>query len=366
MGKLENYLTVIVPTRNRSALCVSLIQYLRRCGVECAIIIADSSDTDHALRNEEFCRGRAADYRRYAPEIPFYDKALDVLNAVTSAFVVMLPDDDIPVPRALEQCVSVLRQNDDTAAAWGYVIDYAMHGEQFDIFRVRWSAPGINEHSPLERVYHLVRRYQPFFWAVFRTGALTRSISEARCTGRIVFQELTTTLTAALQGKIARLPIVYSLRGAEVCSYERAKVEPLFAFLEDPAVFFREYTDYRDNLVRFVQTQLEHAVKQLKNCTVEQFFDLVHGIGLAREIDPGVLNYTVQRALGAPHPPIPLQQHWSGWKEPCYEDIVHTSPIAGRRYVWRKEILKAEPPSTILISQDEIALVEQELNNYRM
>jgi glycosyltransferase domain-containing protein len=366
MGKLENYLTVIVPTRNRHALCASLIEYLRRCGVECAIIVADSSDTDQASRNEDFCRGRAADYRRYAPEVPFYDKVLDVLNGVTSAFVVMLPDDDIPVPRALRQCVTLLRQNDDIVAAWGYVVDYAMHGEQFDIFRVRWSAPGLNEQSPFERVYHLVRRYQPFFWAVFRTGALTRSISEARFASRIVFQELTTTLTAALQGKIARLPIVYSLRGAEVCSYERAKVEPLFAFLENAATFFREYTDYRDNLVRFVQTKLEDAEKQLKNCTVEQFFDLVHGIGLAREIDAGVLNYTVQRALGAPHPPIPLQQHWSGWKEPCSKDIVHTSPIAGRRYVWRKEILEAEPLSTILIGLDEIALVEQEVNNYRM
>jgi glycosyltransferase domain-containing protein len=333
--------------------------------VNCTIIVADSSDTEQALRNEGFCRVSSADYHRYEAEIPFYDKLLDVLNRVKSPFAVMLPDDDIPFPHALEQCVTLLRQNDGVVAAWGYVIDYALHGQQFDMFRVRWAAPSVNEQLPFERVYHLVRRYQPFFWSVFRTGVLTRSISEARRAGRIVFQELTMTLTAALQGKIARLPIIYSLRGPEASSYDRARVQPLFAFLEDASTFFREYTDYRNSLVRFVRSHLgAHAEEQLKQCTIAQFFDLVHGIGLVREIDPGVLNYTVQRALGAPHPLLPVQQHWSGWQEPGSGDAVHTSPIAGRRYVWRKEILKAEPVLEILITQEEIELVERQVDNY--
>lgn len=365
MSDLQNALTIVIPTRNRSELCGSLVRFLRKCGLSCPILVTDSSDPDHARKNQEACHATASDYHHYGPDVAFYDKLIDSLNRVKSPFVVLLPDDDIPLPHALEECATFLSGHDDYAAAWGYVADYALHEGQLDIFRVHWFTPSIDDATAFERVYHLVRRYQPFFWAVFRAEALAQSLNEARDAGRVVFQELTMTLTAAMQGKIARLPVIYSLRGAEPSSYDRAKVEPLFGFIDDAASFIGEYAGYRDRMASFARRHLgDGAESQLCNCTIEQFLDLVHGIGLARELDPGPLNYTVQRALGAPLPQIPVQQDWPGWRDPSGGDAVHASAIAGRRYIWRQDVLEAEPRSEIMISHDEIARVERQIENY--
>jgi glycosyltransferase domain-containing protein len=358
-------LTVLIPTRNRPELCGALTLFLRKNGLNSAIILADSSDREQSEKNRQSCSRDDVEYRHYSLDVSFYEKLIDSLERVQSPFVVMFPDDDILLPHALEQCLAFLQEHDDHAVAWGYVLDYAVHANQFDIFRVRWSTPSIDEPSPFERIYHLVRRYQPFFWAVFRTEALIRSMVQARDARRVVFQELTMTLTAALQGKIARLPVVFSLRGTEPSSYDRAKVEPLFAFLDNAESFFRDYFHYRERLAAFARQHLgATAEDQLHDCSIAQFLDLVHGIGLVREIDPGPLNYIAQKALGAKHRPIPLAQAWAGWQEPSAKDAVHGSSVAGRRYIWRESVLAAEPRDENRISANEIAVVEKQVERY--
>src|SRR6266540_2683100 len=101
-------LTVIIPTRNRSGLCTSLIHLLRRCGLDCTIVVADSSDAADAERNNEACRRVSAKQWSYAPDIPFYDKLVDALVRITTPLVVMLPDDDIALPHSLERCAAFL------------------------------------------------------------------------------------------------------------------------------------------------------------------------------------------------------------------------------------------------------------------
>jgi len=314
------------------------------------------------------CRAADVVCYHYGPETSIFDKLTDVFARIHSPFAVLLPDDDIALPHALQRCLAFLQEHEDYAAAWGYVLEYAEHAAGYDIFRVRWFTPSIDEQTPFERVYHLVRRYQPFFWAVFRTKVLVESLKEARFVRRTVFQETTVMLSAAMQGKIARLPFVYSMRGTEATSYDRSRIEPLFAFIDDPSEFFGEYAHYRNRLASLARRYLgEDACKQLHDCTVEKFFDLVHGIALVREIDPGALNYAVQRALGAPYPPLPQCPSWPGWKEPSEGDIVHDSAVvAGRRYVWRKDVLEAEPRDEITITSDEIAQVERQIDSYEL
>ena len=97
----------------------------------------------------------------------------------------------------------------------------------------------------------------------------------AREPRRIVFRELMMTMTAALQGKIARLPVVYSLRVPEPSAYDRAQVEPLFAFLEDATTFFSDYSDYRARLIAFARRQPgADPAEKLHDCTIEHFMDL--------------------------------------------------------------------------------------------
>jgi hypothetical protein len=176
---------------------------------------------------------------------------------------------------------------------------------------------------------------------------------------------MTCLLTAAVQGKIAWLPAIYSLRGQELSALNRAQVQPLFGFLDDAASLFQDYAEYRKGLASFVRANVStDTIDQLRDCTLEQFLDLVHGIGLVRELDPGPLNYMVQRALGAPNPPIPFQSAWPGWVELGKADVVHQSAVAGRGYVWREQVCKAEPKAEITISNEEIARVERQIEHY--
>src|SRR5262245_47270331 len=87
MNDARNALTVVIPTRNRSGLCAALIRSLRQCGLTGTILLADSSDTADAERNSESCRRATVIQLNYAPDVPFYDKVLDVLSRVPTPLV---------------------------------------------------------------------------------------------------------------------------------------------------------------------------------------------------------------------------------------------------------------------------------------
>jgi hypothetical protein len=74
---------------------------------------------------------------------------------------------------------------------------------RLDIHSMLWFIPSIAQSTPLQRLYELMRRYQNFFWAVFRTDAyiLASKASEAAKGG--LFQELAICATMALLGKFA-------------------------------------------------------------------------------------------------------------------------------------------------------------------
>lgn len=357
-------LSVVIPSRNRPRSAGALLRYLRECCVSCPILLADSSDSEDAEANAKSCNSTQSLHRTYTPDTDFYDKLLDALTDVTSTYVVMLPDDDIPMPHAMQEALAFMKAHRDYAVAWGYVLDFVRHSGCVDILRVRWFAPSVDESAPLDRTYHLVRRYQPFFWGVFRRDVLIRSLKLARDRNMIVFKEMAMTISAALQGKIGRLPVIYSLRGTERSLYDRAGVEPMFAFLADGGRLLSDYLDYKNSLIDFIERDPErYALPALSGCSLGQYMDLVHGLMFVREVDPGFVNYTIQRALGAPYPPIPAPEQPS-WREPGEHDRVTQTPLG--YVVWRQEVLRAEPKDEISISEDEMRLVEEQLNKYEL
>jgi hypothetical protein len=222
----------------------------------------------------------------------------------------------------------------------------------------------------------------------------------------LIFEELTFAVTAALGGKIARLPVVFSMRGMEESMGRLDRVHPFFWFLHDSPAFFAGYVAYKSKLLLELRRQalgakplrvrlalwkralwrglasirrhgragippLRRFVRNRgfafpEGADLEQVVDLIHGIWLAHEVDFGILNHTVRRLLGDPLPPINVPSVRAEWREPAAGDEVHASPSGGRRYVWRREVLAAEPREEIAITPDEMAQVERELDNYRL
>ena len=208
------HLTLVVPTHNRADQCAGLLQFLHSNDVSHRLFVANSSEPSQADALSD-ALGGSVDLRRYASEMPVAEKYLTAVKAVETEFVCLIPDDDITFPHAIDACLAYLQTNRDAVAAIGYVVDFGIHDGVFDIRRVRYFTPTIGADEPLQRLYDLVRRYQPFLWAVFRTEALVAALEASLKMDIIVFQELTIMNAAAAQGKIARLPHIFSLRGME-------------------------------------------------------------------------------------------------------------------------------------------------------
>jgi glycosyltransferase domain-containing protein len=373
-------LTVILPTRNRPHHCAAQLRFFRDCGLAHPMVVADSSDPADAQAVRDASAG-IAQFRHFDPSIGVIEKFMAVLRTIDTPFVVTAPDDDVTFPHAIDAALAHLQDNPDFTAAHGYVLRFGTYADNFDIHKVSAFAPTIGHDDPLQRLYHLIRRYQPIIWAVFRTEIFAAAMQAARSVDGFIFQELTFAATVTLRGKIARLPVVYSMRGKEESMSPLDQIHPLFWFVRDGGEFFEKYRAYRDALARRIRREalaakpirarLRARVGMLRHGAAErsdlqQVLDLIHATWLGRELDLGILEHTVRQKLGDPLPAIHVAPVWPGWREPAQGDAVHPSPRGDRRYIWRREVLTAEPREEIAIAADEMARVERELDAYRL
>jgi glycosyltransferase domain-containing protein len=370
----EAELTIILPTYNRADLCKAHLRLLQACGIRHRVIVADSSDLlDDSLR--ESCTG-VIEYRRFEPSISPWIKLTRVAQSISTPYVALMTDDDISFPRAIDACLDYLQHNPNYVVAQGYVLGCSVSESRIDIHSVKWFTPSIADPTPLRRLYELMRRYQPFFWAVFRTDVYIKAIEAANVARGAIFQELAFAATIALLGSSARIPVVQTLRGDEISHTPAAEAHPFFWFLKDAQSFFGEYVDYRDGLVDLLQeletgqprpkrSRLYRLIKRLRRDTSvggkAHIIDVIHATYFAREIDMGLVNQTAQTLLvdpvRSPQLPKPAQS------EPAVGtgDLTYDSSISGRRYVWHSTVVN---DSEVEISPEEIAQVEATLEKY--
>jgi glycosyltransferase domain-containing protein len=358
IGDKASALTIVLPTLDRSELLAAQLQFFKKCGVNHSIVVVDSSDAAQANDAYAACAG-IAEYRGIDPRLGLVDKLLVTLNTVQTPYVALVTDDDINFPHAIDAALAHLEANPDYVAAHGYVLTFASRDNDIELSSVLWAAPSITEDQPLRRLYHLVRRYQPFIWAVFRKQALSVALSAARTMSGILFREITVMNTAVLQGKVARLPVIHSLRGHEQSLTPIDRTHPLFYFLQDPKSFFSHFEIYRDSLAKFIRDRELSVVTQGE---LVRLLDIIHATWLGRELDLGMCNHVARQLLGDDLPPISTATNRPTWQPPGSEDRVRQSEI--RRYVWRKAVLEAEPRDEINITVAEMDRVEQELDAY--
>jgi glycosyltransferase domain-containing protein len=353
-------LTALMPTRNRPQECARQLRYLQSSGFPHRIVVLDGGDEEHAQKVQAACAG-FAEYRRFGPSFRMADKLAAAIDDVATPFVILTPDDDVILRHAIEAELTFLQNNPDFIAAHGYFLSFAMHLKDVDIHRVIGFTPSIVDENPLRRHYDLFRRYQSFYWGVFRTEVFAAAVKAATAMRIVLFREITVMSTAILMGKVARLPLIHALRGAAKSHAPLEHSDPLRWLLNDAESFFGDYLIYRNALAGFLSRR---GVEAPQGARLEQILDMSHATWLARSIDNGQINYTAQRLLGEPFPPIPVAPDWAGWSEPSEQDEIHRSCKRDRRYVWRRDVLSAEPREEIAIDHDEMARVEAQLDAY--
>jgi glycosyltransferase domain-containing protein len=354
-------LTIIIPTRNRPSQCAALVHFLRRQGVAHRIVIADSSEAASAAVLGAAC-GDVGEIISFAPDIGPADKYTAAVSLAETPFVALLPDDDITFPHAIDRCLEHLANRPEATAAQGYVLDFEVRQEIFDILRVRWFTPSIDQPDSLSRLYHLLRRYQPFLWAVFRADKLLVALRQCRTAGIVCFQEMTLMTTSVILGTFTRVPCIHMLRGVEESLTSRAQSHPFFALLQDSEGFFTHYRCYRDNLAAFFWDNSSSSF-----CSAEQLshvLNLIHAIQFRPELDGGALEHTVQKLLNGesaeiPMPPASIETRPRRWR-----DAAVRSAHPRRQYVWRQEVLHPEPQEEIIITAEERARVVRALEDY--
>ena len=373
---LKSELTIILPTHNRAELCKAQVRFLQRWGIHHRVIVADSSDVpDDGLRKA--CTG-LIEYRRFDPETLAGTKLANVARSVVTPYVAMMTDDDISFPHTIDACLDHLQRNPDTVVAQGYVLGFSAIEKSIDIHSLQWFIGSIAEPTPLRRLYELMRRYQPFYWAVFRTDAFVRANAAANASkGAFFFQELSFAATLALLGNAARLPMIQTLRGEEESYIAPAEGHPFYWFLKDAQSFFAGYADYRDRLVDLLHelntghlspkrgalfqpvvfrlARLIRRITRTKRGADDHVIDIIHATYFGREVDTGIINHMARILLGDPVGPLPLPKPEQRDLAIGPGDIVHPSSIPGRRYVWRDAVVNAEPRSEITITPEEIA-----------
>jgi glycosyltransferase domain-containing protein len=368
-------LTLVIPTQNRARYCLAQLRFFRSCGFKHRIVVADSSDHVESEAVRAGCAG-LADYLRVDRTLKQYEQFAWIVRAIDTPYVVLTPDDDIAFPHAIEAALAYLQAYDDHVAVHGYSLRFGMHGPDVDIYTVEHFIPTIGEDNPIQRLYHLMRRFQPHLWAVFRTDAYASAIERAAAINGTVFQELLFLTISILKGKVARLPMIYAMRGPEISRVDPSEFDPFQWFLKDAESFFKHYIVYRNAVVDFIRRSLDcvgvlscnsnlqiHVFHQI---SVEQIIDLINATFLGRTLDLGVVNYNVRWALGEMEQPFKFPPPWAGWKEPIEGDLIHpSSKIANRRYVWRRAVIEAEPKQEITISAEEMSRVATQLDQYR-
>jgi glycosyltransferase domain-containing protein len=354
--------TIVIPTRNRPEQCRALVNFMRRQDVVHRISIADSSDEAHALALRRAC-GETTQIISFPPEISPVEKLAAAITAVETPFVALVPDDDITFPHAIDRCLDHLVRHPKATAAQGYAINGVIKPHTFDLLRVRWFTPSISDDDPLRRLYQLIRRYQPIFWAVFRRDVLLIALRRSCSQGLAILQEMTVAETVVLLGTVARLPCIYTLRLPGPSQTRLEQRHPFFALLADSGGFFAHYHAYLEDLVTFIQRD---NMTSLPPARLRHVLNLMHAIYFRGELDGGMMEHAVQSLLDPSFPPMTLPPTAHADRPASGRDRTTKSKRTGNYYVWRHEFLEAEPREEITITTAERERVASALDDYDM
>jgi hypothetical protein len=199
-----------------------------------------------------------------------------------------------------------------------------------------------------------------------------------------VFQEFMFQIASVISGKIARLPTVYAMRGMEPSQADYSEADPFQWMIKDADSFFQCYVIFRSGLINWLKHAMPkpslwtrmrgrydallrngmHSALDSPKIPFRQLIDLINASYLGRVLDTGTINYAVQYALGDVAQPVKFRGPWRGWLEPQAGDLIRVSERPGRRYIWRRGVVEAEPRDEISITAGEMTKVEAQLESY--
>ena len=200
---------IIIPTLNRSASLGRVLVFIAQYFPGTQIIIADGSAENYRALNRAAIAGPACsldiDYRPYDPDLPFFDRILDVLCGLTDDLVVMGADDDYPQLDVLADAEEVLAAKPDHVSAFGAVIHLKLLDAVHMTARLDHAHP-VTASTAARRAREFAEWPFSTTYAVTRRDHLIERYRRAKQSFLVGFYDYKTGVHDAVAGKLAVVP----------------------------------------------------------------------------------------------------------------------------------------------------------------
>lgn len=243
---LEN-VTVLIPAHNRPERLTRLIRYYSSTGIK--ILIPDSSDKPC----EDIPDSPDVVYRHF-PHTHMLVKVREVLDLITTDYVLYCADDDFAVPGAIDEIVRFLDANQDFCIAQGHYLTFTPGRDGRISFFPRYIRNFNNRiegDSPLGRLNDEKGMYASMLYGVSRTGTFRKIYGycfdergELRFRNLFLAEEFFNH-AMLIQGKYATIPCFFSAR-------ERIKGSATETTV--PASVIKNSPEYADEYAGFVES----------------------------------------------------------------------------------------------------------------
>jgi glycosyltransferase domain-containing protein len=248
MNKLDfrDKLTLVIPTRNRSAYLHRLLSFCEGSFPPISIIVADSSDSEESRINLTCC-SQASMHRlrrlEYASEVPVLAKMIDAVRNVETPFMALCADDDFLLPGCLPEAVHILDSDPSTSCVQGLEVFFrsgASIGKPDRLLLDLHAGGSVLDETPTARMVRALSNYRASFYAIRRTQEFLEDSTKLNpLKDQYMLLELASASLDAIRGKIKRLPRVMSFREShpqvayrthsEVTYWEKVIFSPAFS-----------------------------------------------------------------------------------------------------------------------------------------
>jgi glycosyltransferase domain-containing protein len=218
-------LTIMIPTLNRPDFLSRVLSYYSTQSFRQVISICDSSDSQHAIKNQELIKRYEHQLilkYHYCPHFNDSQAIKFMGDTADTPYVVFMADDDLIVPEGLAQCVVFLENNPDYVAAHGDALVFVMkEGGVYGKIKStsKYSQRSSTEHKAAERLENYLKNYWVPLFSVHRRIIWQRMYRDIEIIKDKAYTELLPSSLSLMLGKHKHLPYLYLMRQAHQQRY---------------------------------------------------------------------------------------------------------------------------------------------------
>lgn len=212
-------ITLLIPTLNRSDYVIRYLYYLQKNDFKGCVYIGDSSDNWHLDRTKRAIKELKADFsiiHREYPGLKIFECIRKMLPLISTPYSMYINDDDLLIPKTLEQGVQFLNNHPDYSAASGHIIHCLLRSKEVSD-EIIYTTQGIlhppEAESASQRLLNLFSNYNVIIFSIYRTEQIKAMWPSIQDLSDIsLATELLPCAMLAVQGKVKKFDRIFAVR----------------------------------------------------------------------------------------------------------------------------------------------------------